>query len=169
MLAYIGTEKEVPALAEMLKSLDVREMARFALDANPSDAATAALIEGLADVGPTFRTGVVNALGKRRGENAQAALRDIASGDPDPDMQIAAVEALANYPDRGNDDLIYKMTQNSDPATRSRARKARVRLAATLLKAGNKTAARAIYTDIKSGGADPAQIKAAEIGLKATA
>ena len=167
LLSYAGGAAEVPALARAIKEDDIREMARFALDRNASAEATQALADALDGVGPDFRTGIVNALGRRRGPVALAALQK-AARDHDPEVRIAAVEALANFPNPNNDTIIVRAAHTKDPAMRNRAHRARVRLAETLRKTGRKPAARKIYQAIRSSDAGNAQRRAAELGIKAT-
>lgn len=164
LLSYVAGAKEVPALVQALADLEVREMARFALDRNTSNEATQALIKTLDEVGPTFRTGVVNALGKRQGAGVLARLRQ-ATEDEDGQVRIAAVEGLANFADASNDAFITKATKAKCPRCRTRAHQARVRLAEKLRKAGKKSAAKRIYKAVCAGDADEPQKKAAEIGL----
>jgi HEAT repeat protein len=168
LLGYVGDADEVPALSLALRDLDTREMARFALERNPSQQATEALIVALQEVGPEFRVGVVNSLGKRRGPKALSVLQAAAS-DREADVRLAAVEALANFPEPTNDAIIIKVLLPGTLEAQRRASRARLRLAETLRKAGNRTAAMQIYTAIRSGEAEAPQKKAAEIGLKSLA
>ncbi len=167
LLSYVAGAKEVPALAKILGDLDLREMARFALDRNTSDEATTALIKALDDeVGPCFRSGLVNALGRRKGVTALAALKSAAE-DEDRQVRIVAVEALSNFADASSDALIVKATKADCPRCRARAHKARVRLAETLCRKGNKSAAKRICNAIRASDACPPQKEAAERVLKA--
>lgn len=167
LLAYVPVAKEVPAIAEAMKDLELRESARQALARNDTTEATQALVTALKQQsGPEFRVGVVNALAGRSDQEAVKALRE-AIGDVELPVRIAAAEALALQPDPANDALIVKLTNADCSECRCRAYKARVRLASTLVQAGNTSAARTIYKDIARGDAGAAQKKAAEIGLKA--
>jgi len=165
LLSYIAGDAEVPVLAELTRDLDLREMARFTLERIPSEAATKALIKALDEVGPDFRVGVIGALAKRRSDGAPAALRKAAEDGEKP-VRIAAVEALANFPDPSHDALIAKATRADCRQCRARAHKARVRLAETLAKAGSKRAAKRIYNAIRQSDAGGPQKKAAELALK---
>jgi HEAT repeat protein len=122
------------------------------------------LIAALDQVGPEFRVGVINALGKRRGPDVVAALHQQAA-DPNPEVRLAAVEALANAPEASNDDPIAAAGRTDSPRGKSRANKARIRLAETLRNAGNKPAAIAIYRSVASSDADAPQKKAAQRAL----
>lgn len=166
LLAYVPTPKEVPAIAKAMKDLQLREMARLALARNHTPEATQALVAALKQqCGPEFRVGVVNALAGRDDAEVTQALRE-AVGDVDLPVRIAAAEALALQPDPANDALIARLTKAECSQCRYRAHQARVRLAATLAEAGNKSAARTIYKAVVRSDTDAAQKKAAEIGLK---
>jgi len=166
LLSYVAGASEVPALVEALGDLDVREMARFALDRNTSDAATDALIAALEQVGPIFRAGVVNALGRRQGPKVLDALQKTATEDPTPEIRIIAVEALANIPEPSNVAIVMKATKCRVPGHKTRAYKSAVRLAENLGGAGHKSEAVQLCRTFESNDADAAQKKAANISLK---
>lgn len=94
-LVYVGTDAEVPVLAEAMKELDFRENARRALDRNPSEAATAALVAALDRCGPIFWMGVIGSLAGRKGADVEKAL-NAAATDTDPQVRLAACRALRN-------------------------------------------------------------------------
>ncbi|MGH8245937.1 MAG: HEAT repeat domain-containing protein, partial [Gammaproteobacteria bacterium] len=135
LVSYVGGEKEVAALEQALLDLEIREMARFALEINASEAATNALVAALEQVGPIFRTGVVNSLGRRKGASVLAALQK-AAVDPEREVRLAAVEALANFADPSSDALLAQACDSGSPQDRKRAHAARVRLADSLRQAG---------------------------------
>lgn len=164
-LAQVADDAQVPALVAASNELETREMVRWALDRIPTPAATAALVAALEQVGPEFRVGVINSLAKRKGADVAAALHR-AAGDADNEVRLAAVEALASFPEPSNDDAIAAATKNGLPRDRARAQKARVRLAETLRLAGNKNAAIAIYKTIIANDADEPQKKAARLALE---
>lgn len=163
VLSYLGDAGAVPALAEGLRDLDLREMCCLALDLNPSPQATTVLINAMeTDVGPEFLIGVIAALGRRKGSEVIDALRKAVQSD-DPRIAGAAAQALAGLPDADSDSLLARLA--ADPQTRICANQARIRLAETLRLAGHKEDARRIYTQISTGNADDAQKKAAKLGL----
>jgi hypothetical protein len=168
-LADVGSDAEVPALVQTLSDFDVREMARFALDRIPTVAAATALAD--ADdklVGEEFRVGVTNALGKRRDAVAVDALKK-ATGDTSSEIRLAGAEGLALQPDAGSDAVIVEVRKQlgaTSPRAAKRMDIARLQLAATLAKAGQKDAARSIYQGLASDGADEAQTKAAKTALE---
>jgi hypothetical protein len=166
LLPYAAGDKEVPAIAKALDDLDLREGARCALDRHPAEQATKALIDALdSSAGPEFRVGIVGSLARRPSAQAMAALQK-ATSDVEPEVAMAAVEALANFPEPANDEFIVKATECKCPVASKRALKARVRFAESLSKSGAKFAAKKVYQSIASGAADPLRKKAAELALK---
>lgn len=167
LLSYVAGASEVPALVEALGDMDVREMARFALERDTSEAATDALIAALEQVGPIFRAGVVNTLGTRQGPRVLDALQKTATEDANLEIRLVAVEALANIPEPSSAAIVMAAAKCPGPSHKRRAYKTAVRLARTLAGAGHKSEAQEIYRAIQTGDADAAQKKAAGIGLKA--
>ncbi|HVA47317.1 MAG TPA: HEAT repeat domain-containing protein [Pirellulales bacterium] len=164
-LGEVGGDREVPGLKETLNDFDAREMARVALDRMTCQAATDALADAaLNAVGVEFRIGAINALGRRSGSQVVDVLKACA-GDGDPEIRLAAAEALAGHSDATADPLIAALAQQPGPRAQLRATKARVRLAARLAGAGQKEAAKRIYEAIAQSDAAAAQKKAATIGL----
>jgi HEAT repeat protein len=168
-LADVGGDAEVPALVQTLADFQVREMARFALARIPTAAAAAALGDAAQkSVGVEFRVGVINALASRKDAAAASALKQ-AAADSSIEVRLAAAEALAQQPDAAGDALIVQAEKELGPTSPRAAKRmnvARLRLAATLAKAGQKDAARGIYQGLVSDGADEAQKKAAKSALE---
>lgn len=167
-LALVAGPEEIPALVEAMKDLDVRESARWSLDRIQCPEATAALIQAAVEgIGPEYRIGAINSLGRRSGENVVAALKQCAK-DPYVDIRLSAAEALANLPDASSDAAITEAASGEGVfADRARARltKARVRLAETLARNGDKDSAKKIFEAIVSSNPDAAQKEAATIAL----
>ena len=164
LLGIVGDAAEVPALATAMQELELRESARCALDRNRSEAATDALIASLAEIGPDFRVGVVGSLAKRAGEKVIRALQPLVD-DEDTQVRLAALEAMAVLPEPQNEAAMLKLATSPCPCTRQAAAKARVRLAETLAKAGDKLSARRIWQAVRNSDADEPQKHAAERGL----
>jgi aminopeptidase N len=164
-LGEVAGDMEVPALKATLDDFNAREMARFALDRMTCQAATDALADAaLNAVGVEFRIGAINALGRRNGSQVVDVLKGCA-GDNDPEIRLAAAEALANHADASADPLIVAVGTQAGHRAGLRIAKARVRLAAKLASAGQKDAAKQIYQSIAQSDAAAAQKKAANIGL----
>ena len=160
MLGYIPTDAVLPQMAQAIQDLEVRDMVRCSLEANPSSAATDLLIGALDQPGSTFRAGVVNTLARRKSPKVLAALRKCA-GDHQLEVRIAALEALAAIPDPSLDEILTKATHSDHLEESRRAHIARARLAATLKLANNQSAADLIANSILAGDAPDAQKKSA--------
>ena len=129
LLAYIPTDATVSRLDAALDDLEVREMARWALETNPSHRATAALIRAMGLPGNTFRVGVVNSLRQHKCVASTTALRK-AANDPQLEVRTAALLALADTGDAKVDPVLEKATRSEFAEERRVAEIARARLGA---------------------------------------
>ena len=166
LLSFIAGPAEVLVLAKAIKRLDVREMARFALDRRVCEESTAALIKALDEMGPRFRVGVVNALAKRTDSQPAADVLKGLVGDVDREVVMAAVDGLANFADPTCHAAMTKALKCKCRKTAQHVDKARLRLAETLVKAGKPNPAKRICSAIISSEANDAQKTAAKIILK---
>ena len=114
LLGYIPTETTVHQLDRMLDDLEVREMARYALETNPSHRATAALVRALGLPGLTFRVGVINSLGKQPCAVSFAALRRAAT-DPQLEVRTAALLALSQFDEPSVREVFEKAARSNVP------------------------------------------------------
>lgn len=167
LLACVAAESEVEPLQKSLADFDTREMARWALDRTPCQPATVALATAACEgVGPEYRVGAVNALARRGGAEAVAALTK-AAADADPEVRLAAVEGLALIGQAESDMAVAAVL--GDPSTdergRLRALKARLRLAETLAAAGDRNGARRVFEAVLACNAAEPQAEAARRGL----
>lgn len=165
LLTYISGPAEVPALAQAMKDLDLREDARCALDRNGSQEATEALLAAIDEIGPRFRIGVVGSLGGRGGEKTIQALQPLAN-DEDREIRAALADALAKCAEPAVDATLVLLSKQECRITRQAAHRARLRLAETLAGKGNKAAARKIYQSVLHSEAIEPQKHAAETALK---
>jgi hypothetical protein len=173
-LSGVGGAADVSVLRKALEDFEVREMARWALDRMPAERAADVLADAATKtVGDEFRIGVVNSLGRKPTTSAASEALKKCLDDNDPEIRIAAAEALANHADAAHDGLIAAAMKNH-PATRSRLAnrlaRARVRLAENLARNGQKDAARKVYQALIADAGDDvgtaAQRKAAEVSLQ---
>jgi len=146
-LEHIGSAEAVDCLAGILKDQDklVRERARRALQNNRSEEATPVLVAALGSAKePSWRVGLLNALGYR---NDPRALKPLIAqaGDDNDDVRTAAAKALARLGDKAALDVIAAgMTQGSDRAKRAAA-DAYLLLADQIVARGDKATALGIY------------------------
>jgi len=165
LIGYVASDKEVPALDQVMGDQDLREMARFALERNGSPEAIKVMIKALdSQVGPRFRAGLINSIAKCPCGTALETIQK-ATKDSDRPVAMAAMVALANYADAGSDALLVEAAGSSCRRTKAKANKTRIRLAETLAKSGKKSAAKKIYKSVRDSDADDAQKDAAELAL----
>ncbi|MGD0091872.1 MAG: HEAT repeat domain-containing protein [Planctomycetota bacterium] len=81
LLAWAGTDAQVPVLAEMLSDPERGEMARYALEVRNSPAADQALRTALPRLSGTLLVEVIYSLGSRRDREAVAALIGLLKSD----------------------------------------------------------------------------------------
>ena len=93
-------------------------------------------------------------MAKRKGERVAAALRK-AADDPQPEVRLAALYALAEFPDAAHDAILE----------RSKAHVARLRLAETLRASGDKQASARICKAILASDAPEPQKKAVRLAI----
>ncbi len=91
-LAVIGGPADVPALAALLPDPDLSDMARYALERIPGEAAEKALIGAIATTTGQVRIGIINSLGERADAEALPALDPLLRS---TDAEIAAAAAMA--------------------------------------------------------------------------
>lgn len=166
-LASVAGDAEIPALKKAAEDLELREMARWALDRMTCHGATELLIALAKNgLGPEFRIGALNSLGRRQGPGVAEALKECV-GDDDDRIALTAVEALANFPDPSADAVIVGVLKRAAAGRRqNRLNRARVRLAETLTRHGQKEAGKKVYQAILASAAAPAQQRAAKLGLE---
>jgi HEAT repeat protein len=126
LLGYVPHDGTVSYLARAMEDLEVREMARYALETNASPAAEDALLKALDAAGSTFRVGIVNSLSRRRGPRVLTALRK-AAADPQLEVRQAALLALADLRDPEAEALFEKAGKSPFEEERRTAEIARAR------------------------------------------
>jgi HEAT repeat protein len=166
-LASLGGNTEVSVLEAALDDFEVREMARWALDRMTCERAAEVLAEAAPkSVGVEFRIGIVNSLGRKPSAESVIRALKLCLKDSEPEIRVAAAEALANHADPELDSAIAAVGKTPGGRTKLRVTKARVRMAERLASDGDKDAARKIYESIASDSSEKAGKKAVEVALK---
>lgn len=143
-LSLIGNDASVPGLVALLEDDDLSEYARWTLARIPGQAATDALIAAVGSPDPKRRAGAINALGERADVSALPALVQ-AAADADSAVRMAARQALGRLPDRAGSEAIFAGLRSADAAERRSAWDAALTLGQTLLAAGKRAEAAAIF------------------------
>jgi len=164
-LAFLAGEAEVAVLKECLKNIDLREAARWCLARMTCQGATDALVEALANAtGTEYRVGLVNALGRKTGSSVVEALKTATTSN-EPELRLAAVEALAEQNRADLDTVIAAVDSGSLQRNEARIARARIRLGNTVLRSGDKAGAKKIFEAVAGSSADEPQKKAASAAL----
>jgi len=142
LLWPIGSERSVPALARLLAAEPTADMARYALERNPTPAAGKALRDAAGSAAGKRLVGIVNSLGARRDAAAVPLLRRLTSS-RDPDVHDAAVAALGEI-----GTLPALAALRTLPKKNPDVALAMVRAAERLAASGDKAGARAAFRQL---------------------
>ncbi|MCE9548304.1 MAG: hypothetical protein K8T25_22755 [Planctomycetia bacterium] len=157
-LMLIGTAASVPALAALLPDKDNSHMARYALERIQVPEAAAAMRDALPKLSGVLKVGVIASLGVRQDAASVPALAALL-GDSDAMVAGAAASALGDIhtPEAAKALLA---TQPSAATAKLDATDASLACAESLLAAGNKAEALAVYKSL-IGQEQPKYIKLA--------
>lgn len=139
-LARVGAAECVPSLAELCRDQDphIRELARRALEANPSSAAREALLERLgAESDPAGRVAILNALGARREAESFAAVAPYVESS-DESVASAALAALGQIGSREAIDRLTAELSSADLRRRNQAAASLLRIAQSAGPTGDR-------------------------------
>ena len=166
-LWIMGTKESVRTLAKMLPDREMSDMARYALQQNSCREAGDALIGAMKKVKDTaIRTGIINSVGERRDEKAVSALGKLAL-DRNADIATAAVAALGKTACPKSVKALQKARSKAADLVRSRASRALLVAADTILAGGDRDGAAVIFQSL-CFTSEPVQIrKSALVGLEA--
>ncbi|MFC1490899.1 hypothetical protein ACFL6K_06785 [Candidatus Latescibacterota bacterium] len=92
-LWVMGTDYSVPQLAKMLVVAETSDMARYALETNPSELVCSALSDAMKTAKGNALIGIINTVGNRNNPESIDALKKLAAGS-DSDISSAATAAL---------------------------------------------------------------------------
>ena len=166
-LWIMGSDESVPVLAGMLTTdKKYSDMARYALQQNPSDKASKALRDALKKTDGDIRIGIINSIGLREDEKAIKDLVKVAQKSDWP-TAWAIMNALGSI---GSDKAVKELQTVRDKTGDYRhegASCALLLVAEKRLGAGDRDAAAAIYKSLCSVGESERIKRAALIGLEA--
>ncbi|MCC6491410.1 MAG: HEAT repeat domain-containing protein [Pirellulales bacterium] len=142
-LMAIGTAASVAALAPLLANPESSHMARYALERIPAPEAGQALRDALAQVDGELKVGMIGSLAKRPADESLSALTPLVNDD-DPAVAKAAITALGRLrtPEAAQ---ALAQAKPADEQAQLAAIDARLACAESLLAAGKKTEAMALY------------------------
>jgi HEAT repeat protein len=157
-LMLLAGAESVPALARLIgDDENLAVLGRYALEQMPHAEAAAALRDALGRVKGRVLIGVINSLGARKDERAVAALVPLLA-DKDRAVASAAAAALGKIGGSEATSALRAARSKATPEVRAEIRPALLARAESLLAAGNKDEAEAIYRDL-SGEDEPEWIR----------
>ncbi len=160
MLRLIGGDASVPVLRRLLAAPETTNMARYALERIPGDAAEATLLDALGAAGEAVKLGVISSLADRKSAKAVAALGTLLS-DSNPDVAVASAFALGRIGGKGAADALGKALGPSLPPLKGAVASALVLCADQFLAQKDVRAAAAIYDRVQAEKLTPALRRAA--------
>ncbi len=146
-LSIIGTDQSVPVLSGMLTNDELSDMARYALERIPGDAADGALREALGKTKGKTKVGIINTLGERRDGKAVSALSGLV-GNSDKMVAEAALAALGKIADSQATSVLAAAKGKVSDDLKMVALDAYLQCADKLLADGKKAEALAIYKEL---------------------
>jgi HEAT repeat protein len=163
-LRVVGTAQSVKALAALLPAEETSHIARYALERIPDEKAVAALRAALPKVSNKLKPGMIGSLAKRRDTKS---IKTIASFLGDSDMQVAraAAQALSMIATSAAAQALSRFAKKAPAGMKIPVADARLICAEQLLADGERSAAVALYQELR-GNDQPAHVKvAAMIGM----
>jgi HEAT repeat protein len=158
-LSVMGSEASVPVLSGMLLEPKTAEIALYALERIPGQAADQALRDELPKVSVAkVRIGIVNTLGRRRDSGSVAALRPLAFG-KEQVMAEPALFALAEIADAGAVQVLAEAQTKTSAALRVTAAEAYLKVGDRRSERGDAPGAVRIYKELYGTG-EPAIVRA---------
>lgn len=156
-LAVIGSERSLPALAELLKRPEDTSFACLALTTYPPGKADNVLRDALPGSRGIARVQIINTLGDRRDSKAVAALTAIVNENESASTR-AAIISLAKIGDAAARKALATLRSTAAPELERWFTEADLRLAGQLAKSGDRKAAAAIYESL-IGSQHPASVR----------
>jgi len=150
-LSIIGTEQSVPVLATMLTNEEYSDMARYALERIPGQAADKALLGAMGKATGKAKIGIVNSLGERGTKPAAAEIAKLV-GNSDKQLAGAAICALGKI---GGPDALAGLNSalgSAPDAQKMLVYDALLKVADQMVAGGDKTGAQRIYVSLNKEG-----------------
>jgi HEAT repeat protein len=147
ILAVVGSDASLPALAELLKDDETAGIACLALSTQRSPKASEVLRNALGSARGRTRLQIIGALGNHQGAESVAVLVELAR-DADAAVAETAIFALGKIGNTAAHDAIAALRKEPKPAQARAVTEATLRVAKQLAAAGDRDAASAIYMEL---------------------
>ena len=146
-LSIVGTAKEVPALTALLLDKELSDIARYALERIPDEAALKAMRDALPKAQPHEKIGIINSLGMRQDKAVLPAILPLLKGKDVP-IAIAAAGALGKIGGPEAVKALAEVRGRADDKLKPVVSDAYLLCADRLLARKNNTQAAAIYQEM---------------------
>ncbi len=150
-LSIIGTEQSVPVLAPMLTDEKLSDMARYALERIPGEAADKALLEAVSKAEGKAKIGVINSLGERGCRAAASDVGKLATAS-DPLLAGAAISALGKIGGADAAAVLTKVKDSAPDKLKMVAYDACLKCADQMAAEGDKAGALKMYRELNKAG-----------------
>ena len=160
MLRIAGTDKSVPAVADMLAGRETSHMARYVLASMGTDAAKKALHAGLADAPDELKSGIVDSLGDLR---HAPATKDIIKLLENTHCEANAARALGLIGGNAAAEALDDRFPDSPGPMKNNYFQALLRCAESFYAKGELEAADEIYEDVGEEDDKPAHLQLASL------
>jgi hypothetical protein len=150
-LRQMGTSAEVPVLTRLLAKPETSQMARYALEAIPSDASLAALRNSLGVLQGDALLGVINSVAARKDAQSAPKLKELAAG-KDAKIAAAAFWALSNIATPDAVAFVIDHAKKTETPTPLDVAVPLLRAANALAAAGKVEQAQAVYAKLAEKG-----------------
>lgn len=147
ILAVVGTDASLPALAELLKNDDTAGIACLALSTRRSPKVNETLRNALASARGRRQLQIVGALGNHQDPDSVKTLASLAR-DADAAVAETAIIALSKIGTAAAHEAIRTLGKDTKPAHAWAVTEATQRMAEQLAAAGDRKAASAVYTEL---------------------
>jgi HEAT repeat protein len=165
-LRIIGSEKSAPVLEKLLLQKDMSDMARYALEKIPGEAADKALLKALANTKGDVRIGVISSLGQRKTRAAVAPLGALIL-DSKKDISSAAIFSLGRIGGKDAAGLLSAALGKVKPDLQAKIASALLICAEDFRALNSTDAASGIYSQL-FGLKLPAELRRAAMSGKIT-
>lgn len=161
-LSIIGTDQSVPVLAPMLTDEKLSDMARYALERIPGDAADKALLKALPEAEGNAQIGIVNTLGERGCRAAASAIAKLTSSS-DQLLAGAAISALGKIGGADAAAALGKAKDSAPDKLKMVAYDACLKCADQMVAEGKSADARKMYQQLYTTPGVPQLVRAAAL------
>ncbi|MCL5279700.1 MAG: ThuA domain-containing protein [Planctomycetes bacterium] len=150
-LSIIGTDQSVPVLAGMLTNQEYSDMARYALERIPGEAANKALCAALPQAEGKAKIGIINSLGER---GCVAATGEIAKYTEGSDKALcgAAISALGKIGSADAVKALDKTLESAPDNQKTLVYDALLKAAEKMMSKGDRPGALRIYRNLNKEG-----------------